>query len=79
MLTREGDDPADRFGCHALEYLGGDLLGRMVIGIFENGPNGEARALYQPRTGRLAGNAFNLGALAPIDHSGLHRRQVYHG
>jgi hypothetical protein len=72
MLSREGDDPAHGLSCHTLEYLGSNLLGRMVVSVFEDRPNWETRAFHQPRARHLASDPFNVGALAPVNHCGLH-------
>ena len=49
MLPCEVDDPAHSLRGHALEDVGGNLLRRMVISVLKDCPNGQARALYQPR------------------------------
>jgi hypothetical protein len=46
MLSCEIDDPTDSLGCHALEDVGGDLFGAMVVGVFKDCPDGQAGALH---------------------------------
>jgi len=71
MPMCERDNPADRLRSHALEDFGRDLLGRMVIRVLENCPNGKARPFDQPRSRYFSPDALDIGAFAPIDHNGL--------
>ena len=71
MKFREEDDPANGLGRYALEDFVGDFLGRVILRILEYRPNRQSRALYEPGTGYLARNPFNVLALRPI--------RVWHG
>ena len=67
MRSCEGDDASNSFRRHAVEEIVGDLLGRVVAGVFENGPDGQARVLYEPGTGYLAWDPFNVLVFRPVD------------
>src|SRR5882724_7120965 len=67
MQPCEGNDPSNGLLRHSLEDIVCNLLGRVVVGVFENGPDWQARVLHQPGTGYLASNPFNVLALRPVD------------
>ncbi len=67
MRSGEVDDAADRFGCHAIDDVVGDLLGRVVGGIFEDGPDRKARAFHQAGAGDLAWDPLNVLASRLVD------------
>jgi hypothetical protein len=66
MLSCEVDDPAHSVGGHALEDVGGDLLGGMVVRVLKDCPDRQARALDQPSARNLARDPFNVVAGSPV-------------
>ena len=79
MQSCEDDDPSNSLGRHALKNIVCDLLGRVVVGVFENGPDRQARVFHQSGTGYLAWNPFNVLAFRPVDvfHVSLGAGGVY--
>jgi hypothetical protein len=71
MLPRKIDDPEDGVRRHALEDLGGDLFGRVIVGMFKDRAYRQPGTLDQPGAGNLARDSLSIRRQCPVDHDGL--------
>ena len=71
MPRGESQNPKHLIRRDPLENLAGNLLGGEVVGVIDDALHHDAGSLHAPRAGTFAGDAFDIGAVGPIDLIGV--------